>query len=138
MALSIILAVIFLSLGILHLYWALGGSWGLAAAVPTRVDGTALFRPRTIDSVIVGVGLLAFGIFYLVKGGVINYQLPNWLMQIGAWGIPSIFILRAIGERKYLGFFKKISQTDFGKLDSRFISPLCLLIGIFGIIINIK
>jgi len=37
--------------------------------------------------------------------------------------------LRAIGEFKYLGFFKKIKNTEFAIADSKLFSPLSLAIG---------
>ncbi|WP_317130658.1 DUF3995 domain-containing protein [Psychroserpens sp. NJDZ02] len=51
--------------------------------------------------------------------------------------IPLIFLLIAIGEFKYIGFFKSIKKTDFGKLDTKLLSPLCLIIAIFGIVIQL-
>ena len=88
---------------------------------------------KKIDSAIVGIGLTAFGIFYVLKSGIFEYNLPEWIMKYGSWIIPIIFLLRAIGEFKYVGFFKSVKKTDFGKLDTKFFSPLCLIIGIFGI-----
>jgi hypothetical protein len=94
-------------------------------------------NPKKIDSAMVGIGLTAFGIFYIFKSGLIIYSLPEWIMTYGSWIIPFIFILRAIGEFKYIGFFKSIKTTAFGKLDTIFFSPLCLFIGILGIIIQL-
>jgi hypothetical protein len=80
---------------------------------------------------------MAFGIFYILKSGLIEFNLPEWIMKYGSWIIPSIFILRAIGEFKYVGFFKSVRKTDFGKLDTKLFSLLSLIIGIFGIIIQL-
>jgi len=84
---SILLSLIFLILSILHLNWAIGNTWGLKYAVPTKSDSEELF---------------------------------------------SIFLLRAIGDFNYVGFFKKIKDTNFGKMDSKYYSPLCLVIAIMG------
>jgi hypothetical protein len=72
-----------------------------------------------------------------VKSGLINVQVPNFVTKYGYWIIPSIFILRAIGDFKYVGFFKKIKDTEFAKADSKWFIPLCLTIGIFGILIQL-
>lgn len=79
---------------------------------------------------------MAFGVFYVFISGLIESNLPEWTMKFGNWITPMLFLLRAIGEFKFIGFFKSVKRTSFGKLDNKFFSPLCLLIGIFGIIIQ--
>jgi len=135
--LYIVLIIIFMLLGILHFSWALGSSWGFNNALPTNEAGVKILNPRKLDCAFVGIGLSAFAFFYLHKAGVLTFYMPDWISNCLSWIIPSIFILRAIGDFKYVGFFKKIKQTDFGKLDTRFFSPLCLLIGLTGILIQI-
>ncbi|MFS4466204.1 DUF3995 domain-containing protein [Maribacter sp. 2210JD10-5] len=133
--LSIILLIIFIFLGSIHFYWLFGGKWGLEKALPTKEIGTKAIQPPKIATAIVGLGLISFGLFYLVKSGFITFQVPNWIIAYGSWIIPSIFILRAIGDFRYVGFFKKIKNTEFAKADSKWFAPLCLTIGIFGILI---
>ena len=135
MILAIILFVIFFILGLIHLNWALGSKQGIDKTIPTKENGEKLFTPRKIDSTAVGLGLIVFGLFYLIVSGLISFELPVWLIKYGAWIIPGIFILRAIGEFKYIGLFKRIKQTEFGKLDTKLYSPLCLLIGTIGLVI---
>ncbi|WP_374702253.1 DUF3995 domain-containing protein [Psychroflexus sp. MES1-P1E] len=94
-------------------------------------------NPKKIDSAIVGIGLTAFGFFYILKSGLIEYNLPEWIMKYESLIIPIVFLLRAIGEFKYVGFFKSVKQTDFGKLDTKLFSPLCLIIGIVGMLIQL-
>lgn len=137
MILSILLSSIFFILGALHLYWVLGGKFGLAESLPTKESGERALNPGKIETAIVGLGLISFGLFYLLKSGVITYDLPEWIMEYGAWIIPAVFILRAIGDFKYIGFFKTIKHTDFGKLDTKFFSPLCVIMGLTGIIIQV-
>jgi len=35
-----------------------------------------------------------------------------------------------------VGFFKKIKHTEFAKSDSKIFSPLCLSIGVIGVLIQ--
>jgi len=135
--LSIILFSIFIILAIIHFNWGVGGKWGFDKALPTNEKGERILNPRKIDSAIVGFGLLGFGLFYLWKSGLIHLGLPAWVYTYVGWIIPAIFILRAVGDFKYVGFFKKIKTTDFGRLDSRLFSPLCLVIGVFGLLVAI-
>lgn len=135
--LSIILFVIFSALGLIHFYWLSGGKWGLEKALPTKNNGEKAIEPPKIATVIVGIGLISFGLIYLIKTGLFNFQVPNWIITYGSWIIPSIFILRAIGDFNYVGIFKKIKNTEFAKADSKWFIPLCLIIGILGILIQL-
>ena len=130
---SIILFSIFSILAVIHFNWAIGGQWGFDKTLPTNEKGERILNPRKIDCAIVGFGLLGFGLFYLWKAGLIQLGLPIWVAYVG-WIIPAIFILRSIGEFRYVGFFKKIKTTDFGKMDTQLYSPLCLLIGVMGLL----
>ncbi len=135
--LSISLFVIFSSLSFIHFYWLLGGKWGLEKSLPTNEIGKKAMEPPKIATAIVAIGLLSFALVYLIKTSLINIQIPNWIINYGSWIIPSIFILRAIGDFNYVGLFKKIKNTEFGKADSKWFVPLCLTIGILGILIQL-
>jgi hypothetical protein len=57
-------------------------------------------------------------------------------VRYGSWFIPVVFLLRAVGEFRYVGFFKKIKNTSFAKMDSQYYSPLCLAVGVLALIIK--
>jgi hypothetical protein len=137
MILSILLSLILIGLGMIHFNWVMGGNFGFSESLPTKENGERVLDPKKIYIAIVGIGLTAFGLFYLFKSGLIEYNLPEWLMKFASWIIPIIFFLRAIGEFQYVGFFKTVKKTEFGKLDSKIFSPLCLIIGILGVIIQL-
>jgi len=132
---SILLALIFACLAIIHFNWALGGKWGINQTLPTNEEGKKVLNPKTIDSVIVGIVLSVFFIYYLIIAQAIHLSLPFWMLQYGSWIIPSIFTLRAIGDFKYLGFFRRIKSTEFAHWDKVLFSPLCASISIKGFII---
>jgi hypothetical protein len=138
MIFSILLSLILIVLGLIHFNWVIGGEFGFSQSLPTKETGERVLNPKKMDSAVVGIGLCVFGIFYIFKSGLIDYDLPQWIMKYGSWIIPVIFLLRAIGEFKYIGFFKCVRKTDFGKLDTKFFSPLCLIIGIVGLIVHLK
>lgn len=135
--LSILLTIIFITLGLIHFNWVFGGTFGFAESLPTKESGERVLNPKKMDSAIVGIGLTAFGIFYFLQTGFVEYELPTWVMTYGGWIIPAIFLLRAIGEFKYVGFFKSVKTTTFGRLDTKLFTPLCLLITILGILIQV-
>lgn len=137
MIISILLSIILIGLGLIHFNWVIGGKFGFAESLPTKKSGERVLNPKKIHSTIVGIGLTTFGIFYILKSRFIEHNLPEWIMKYGSWVIPILFLLRAIGDFKYIGFFKSVKSTDFGKLDYKLFSPLCLIIGILGILIQL-
>jgi hypothetical protein len=135
--LSIILFLIFTVLGLFHFYWLFGGVWGLEKVIPTKDNKTSAMSIPKFATLLVGLVLVFFGLIYLLKSGLTTVQVPSWITNYAYWFIPSIFILRAIGEFNYVGFFKKIKSTEFAKADSKIFSPLCFIIGIIGILIQL-
>lgn len=135
---AIISFLIFLFISFIHFYWAFGGKWGIDAVLPTKDDNnTKVLNPSILPTLIVAFGLLGFGLHILIISGLIAFDIPQWLSNYGLWIIASIFTLRAIGDFKYVGFFKKIKLTKFGKNDTKYYSPLCLTIGILTLILEL-
>jgi len=130
---GLILSAVFLCLAGIHFYWGLGGKWGAEVAIPTKADNQKVMNPKLFSCFVVAFGLLGFGLFVFVKSQLFSIELPNWLLNYGLWGLSVLFILRAIGEFKYIGFFKKIKATKFGQMDTKYYSPLCLVIGLLAI-----
>ncbi len=135
--LSISLFLIFTILGSFHFYWLFGGLWGLKKVIPTKNNETNNMSIPKFATLIVGIMLALFGLLYLTKSELTAFEIPNWITNYAFWFIPLIFIVRAIGEFKYVGFFKKIKNTEFAKADSKIFSPLCISIGIIGILIQL-
>jgi len=135
--LSIILFLIFAVLGGFHFYWLFGGTWGVDKVIPTKGHEMTTPSIPKFATLIVALVLVSFGLLYLIKPGLVQVQLPNWVNNYAYWFIPSIFILRAIGEFNYVGFFKKIKHTAFAKADSKIFSPLCLAIGVIGMLVQL-
>ena len=135
LSISLLLTCIFLILSGIHFIWATGSTWGFNNALPQKENGERVLNPRKIDSLIVAIGLLTMGVFYLFMTGKLDWPLPRIVVKYGQWIIPSIFLIRGIGDFKYAGLFRKIKGTAFAKCDARFFTPLCFLIGILGFII---
>jgi hypothetical protein len=122
-------AAVFLSLCMLHVYWALGRSSASAAVIPVH-EGKPLFTPTATVTLLVALALLICALLVLGTLGIWRLGLPGWLFKIGTWGVAAAFLLRAIGDFRYLGFFKKVRDTTFAHNDSWLYSPLCLWIAI--------
>lgn len=125
--------LILLFLSLLHFYWALGGQWGADKAVPKSPTGENLFSPGPLACIIVGIFLGLASVLFAVHIGFLDMTLPALIKQYGSLFIGIIFALRAVGEFRYVGFTKRITNSTFATLDSRYYSPLCLLIGLGGI-----
>lgn len=132
---SILLFITFALLALLHVYWAFGGKWAFSATLPTDKSGKRVLNPKPIESMIVGIGLLGFGIYYLLHSGLVADFLPASISKILSWLIPGIFLLRAIGDFRYVGFFKKIKPTTFSQVDTFYYSPLCITVSILGLLL---
>ena len=128
-------ASILLIISLLHAYWMLGGRWGFTAALPTDESGKQMLNPKAFDCGVVAIGLLGMSVYVFSFSKIINLPLPNVVSKYGIWVIALIFLARAIGDFKYVGFFKKIKNTRFAELDSRFYTPLCLYLGLTFILI---
>ncbi len=134
---NILLALTFFILSSIHFYWAVGGKWAFHHVLPTNEQGERVLHPKNRDSVIVGLALFLFAVVYFAKTALFNLSTGKDMLVWAGWIIPAIFLLRAIGDFKYVGFFKKVKSTTFGKADTKLFSPLCLAIGIAGILSNI-
>ncbi len=130
--LSLILTLIFLFLSLLHFYWVQGGVWGLDAAIPTASSGERMLNAPPLATLIVALGLLAMSMLYLIQSQFINLPIPEWIITGSSWFIPSVFLLRSIGEFRYVGLFKKVKNTSFAKADTKIFIPLCLFISALG------
>jgi len=130
-------AIILLSLSLLHVYWALGGQHGLAAAIPT-VDAQPLFEPTPADTFSVAFALLAASLLVLGSFGYRVPFLPLWIYQLGIWGITTVFFLRVVGDFRYIGVFKQIHDSLFARLDTLLYSPLCLLLAVCCLVLAIS
>ncbi len=116
---------ILLAIALLHLYWALGGLWGLTVAIP-MVDGQPLFETGFWDTIPVAIALFVAAVICL---GSVNYRfplIPAWIYRTGIWCVAIGFLLRAIGEFHYAGLFRQVKDGLFAHWDTILYTPLCL------------
>lgn len=137
LALSIPIISLFFAISFVHFYWALGGQkWG-NLAIPSKADNiSVVFKPRPIETVIVALIFIGFAAIVAMRAGILYLAFLENYINTALWILASIFLLRSVGEFRYVGFFKKIKNTDFAQMDSKYYSPLCLFIGIILLIIN--
>ena len=116
-------------LSALHVYWAVGGRWGIAAAIPTD-GGRPLFSPSPAATWAVAAALAIAAIVPLVRGGLVAVPVTP---RVSAWAsavLAGVFFVRAVGDFRLVGFFKRGRGTAFAVRDTWLYSPLCLLLAL--------
>lgn len=119
------LSALLTALAVIHFYWATGGNWGTHVAVPSVPGGPALFKPGPWGTTVVGLLLLA-------SAAVASGQLLPAFQTILVRGMAVIFALRAVGEFRYVGIFKRVRGTQFAYWDTRLFSPLCVVLSLLA------
>jgi hypothetical protein len=124
---ALALTAVFGALAALHVYWAARGSSGAdgGGAVPTRSDGTPLFRPGRVSTLAVAAALGIAALVVLGRSGVMAPRGPVWIYRAGAWTVGAVLLLRTIGDFRYVGLFKRQRDSRFAMLDTRYFTPLC-------------
>jgi len=135
--LAIALAAIFACLAFAHVYWSLGGAAGKLAAIP-HVSGTPAFRPSPLATFGIAMCLFICALLVLSVAGIGAFPAPRSSQIWLAYALALILFLRAVGDFRLVGFFKRVRGSRFAELDSLFFSPLCLALslGVFVVVYN--
>ncbi|OPH48472.1 hypothetical protein BC351_08365 [Paenibacillus ferrarius] len=126
-------------ISIVHVYWAFGGRWGKHAAIPSQAgENRPAFVPGKMATLFVAVLLLIACLILLVQSGYTQYLQASMMTRIGCVVCGSVFLLRAIGDFRFVGFFKKINHSVFAKNDTWLYSPLCLYCGVTFMMVGLR
>src|SRR4051812_32737606 len=131
---AIFLVITFAALGLLHIYWAFGGRSAIAAVVPS-VAGRPVFRPSFSSTLLVAGALFAAAVVISGAIGWLGNRVPASVFRLLTFAISLVFLLRAIGDFRYVGFFKAGSHSTFAFWDRWLYSPLCLLIALSAFVV---
>ncbi|MDN4493187.1 DUF3995 domain-containing protein [Ureibacillus aquaedulcis] len=124
-------SLLFIIIGMLHVYWAFGGGWGVNSVLPTKDDRKLpVLQPRMAGTLFIGLLCFFACLLLLVQIDLVDAINSSPLSKRLCIAGGIVFLLRAIGEGKYVGFFKKIKHTRFARQDTAFYSPLCVWIGL--------
>jgi hypothetical protein len=122
-------------LSLLHFYWILGGRKGYGAAMPTDSNGRRIFRRGLPATLVVPLSLLFFSFVNLAFCDLVPLRLPRVWIGYGIIMIGAVFLFRAIGDFRYVGFTKRYRRTRFAKRDTQIYSPLCFVIAVSHFIV---
>ena len=123
---------------ILHFYWSFNGSYLLDRAIPT-LDEKPIISPSNFLTFCVGLVLLSFSllVYFTQFYNLSALQESTYLIYF-TWFLSVMFTIRAIGDFRFIGFFKKISSSKFAEYDTLYYSPLFLFLGIYFAFISSK
>ena len=102
------LIAIFVALSALHVFWASGGRAGGAAATVAAAAG-----------------------WFGARG-------PTRVGRVLTAVLAVIFLARAVGDFRYVGFFKSLGDDPFRSLDTWLFSPLCLAIALAALTVAVS
>jgi len=112
-------------LALLHCYWLVGGRMGILAAIP-EVDGKPAFLPSATATFVVAFGLALCALLLAAASGLVSLPVPHSVLSWFTRALALVLLLRAIGDFRLVGFFKRIRGSRFARLDTVLYSPLCL------------
>jgi hypothetical protein len=127
--LTILTTATFASLAALHCYWAAGGQWGLATAIPT-VGGRRAFNPSVVACLVVAALLAGAALLTYAATGAFKAVVPVWFARTGLAVVALVFLARSIGDFHLFGFAKTVHATDFAQMDTMLYSPLCVALSL--------
>jgi hypothetical protein len=127
--LAIAIVAVFVVLALAHFYWAFGGRIAWLAAIP-EVRGRPTFTPSTAATFFVAIALLACAGLIAGTAGILAVPLPPGVLAWLAFALALVLLLRAVGDFKLVGFFKRVRGTNFARMDTVVYSPLCLALSL--------
>jgi hypothetical protein len=110
-----------------HVYWLAGGEVGLRTAIP-EIDGVQAFQPSAWATVAVAFALALSALLIAATAGIVQLGISRALLMWGTRALALVFVLRALGDFRLVGFFKRIRGTRFADLDTWVYSPFCVLL----------
>lgn len=129
-----LLAVALLSAGLIHAYWAFSGARNPQGTVP-EVSGRPAFQPSRAATLAVAIALLAAAGLVATAGRLLRDPFSPPIVRVLTFALGGVFLARSIGDFRLVGFFKRVRNSRFSRLDTVFYSPLCLLLGLAALFV---
>jgi hypothetical protein len=127
--LAIAVSAIFGGLGVWHFVMALAPFPRESVTVP-YVNGRPMFVPSATATAAVGVGLLLCALLIASTGGIVTVGLSPRVLSALCAGLALALLLRAVGDFRYVGFFKSVRGSRFATMDTWCYSPVCFALSI--------
>ena len=131
--LAMVIMTVFVVLAVVHAYWAFGGRIMWLAVVP-EVRGRPTFTPSALATFGVAIALFACAGLIAATAGVLAVPVSPSVLTWLTFALALVLLLRAVGDFRLVGFFKRVRGTNFAHLDTVVYSPLCLALSL-GVVI---
>ena len=110
-------------IAVVHVYWAFGGRRGASGAIPER-NGGPLLTPTRGATLTVAALLLAAALVVVARVYYRGDLVPSWALATAVAAVGLAFTLRAVGDFRWVGFFKRHRTSAFARRDTWVYSPL--------------
>jgi hypothetical protein len=124
-----IIAVCLFTIASVHFYWGLRFMEGEEVLVPEH-EGRPAYVPRHSEFLDVAMALILSSVIIAARGGFVHSALPEAWTHAATFAIGIALLARAVGDFRYVGFFKRVRDTAFAEWDTRLFSPVALLLGL--------
>jgi hypothetical protein len=128
-ALASATGLVFLALAFWHVHMAVWPSSGESGAVP-HISGKPLFVPSPRATLAVAAVLFLFACLVAARAGLVKVGIPANVLSGLCYALALGLLARAVGEFRYVGFFKRVRGSRFARLDTWVYSPLCLALAV--------
>ncbi len=131
-----VVAGVFAALGLAHVFWAMGVRLGGDALIPRlpSADGTGgsrpAFTPSATATLAVAAALFAVAAMVGLRAGFFATPLNHPALRATIGLVALAMFIRAVGDFRLVGFFKRIKGSSFARMDSWVYSPLCVALGL--------
>lgn len=126
---AIIATLCLAAITLLHVAWLTGSTLWSDRAVPHASGSSGkpvIDFPRSVTAAVTAV----FAMMALLPALAMGWLtlIPPRTASLLCLGAAFIFLVRAVGDFRYCGFFRRVQGTTFAHWDARLYSPLCLLL----------
>ncbi|MBU1340984.1 MAG: DUF3995 domain-containing protein [Proteobacteria bacterium] len=130
--------IIFVVISAIHFYWVIvNREFDLQPVIP-HINGKPVFIPTRLGGSFIATLLLGASVLIYLNADNILSFIPDTLYKIALGVLSAIMFLRAVGEFRLVGFFKKIKDSKFAEMDTKYYSPLCLYLCISCLYLVLK
>ena len=102
------------------------------------IGGTRAFEPSPASTAMVAAALLAAAVVTIGSLGWLGDIIPVSGFRAMTLVVGLLFLLRAIGDFRLVGFFKQANVSAFAYWDTWLYSPLCLAIAVAAVFVAVR
>ena len=87
-------------------------------------------NPHRMIAEVVATALASVAALVVVQAGLLGPTIDHPLVRWALDAVAVVLLVRAVGDFRLVGFFKKVTGSRFARLDTMVFSPLCVVLGL--------